>query len=176
MTALLLAAAGVTMADSLLLKEQGSFFVGGHTIFTDALTGSTTGFLGTGINTRKHHGRPDVRPVSDSRRRRFACSRRHGARMLPQLEELRDHSRRAHGLERIFSAGNTAPSIFPTRFRARVPDSTRPSTTKLNWESARRPTCPRCAQRPTKLPGWASASARSVGKAFARRTVPGGGI
>ena len=48
---LLLAAAGVTMADSLLLKEQGSFFVGGRTIFTDALTGSTTGFLGTGINT-----------------------------------------------------------------------------------------------------------------------------
>ena len=48
---LLLAAAGVTMADSLLLKEQGSFFVGGRTVFTDALTGSTTGFLGTGINT-----------------------------------------------------------------------------------------------------------------------------
>jgi pimeloyl-ACP methyl ester carboxylesterase len=49
-SALLLLAAGVTMADSLLLKEQGSFFVGGHTIFTDALTGSTTGFLGSGIN------------------------------------------------------------------------------------------------------------------------------
>src|SRR5579863_4729164 len=48
---LLFAAAGVTMADSLLLKEQGSFFVGGRTVFTDALTGSTTGFLGTGINT-----------------------------------------------------------------------------------------------------------------------------
>lgn len=51
MTVLLLAAAGVTMADSLLLKEQGSFFVGGRTIYTDALTGSTTGFLGNGINT-----------------------------------------------------------------------------------------------------------------------------
>jgi pimeloyl-ACP methyl ester carboxylesterase len=50
-SALFLAAAGVTMADSLLLKEQGSFFVGGHSVFTDALTGSTTGFLGTGINT-----------------------------------------------------------------------------------------------------------------------------
>lgn len=50
-TVLLLAAAGVTMADSLLLKDQGSFFVGGRTVFTDALTGSTTGFLGTGINT-----------------------------------------------------------------------------------------------------------------------------
>ena len=50
-TVLLFAAAGVAMADSLLLKEQGSFFVGGRTIFTDALTGSTTGFLGTGINT-----------------------------------------------------------------------------------------------------------------------------
>src|SRR5579863_4698288 len=47
----LFAAAGVTLADSLLLKEQGSFFVGGRTVFTDALTGSTTGFLGTGINT-----------------------------------------------------------------------------------------------------------------------------
>jgi hypothetical protein len=50
-SALLLAAAGVTMADSLVLKEQGSFFVGGHSIFTNTLTGSTTGFLGTGINT-----------------------------------------------------------------------------------------------------------------------------
>jgi len=50
-TVLLFAAAGVVMADSLLLKEQGSFFVGGRTVFTDALTGSTTGFLGTGINT-----------------------------------------------------------------------------------------------------------------------------
>ncbi len=51
MTVLLLVAAGVATADSLLLKEQGSFFVGGRTVFTDALTGSTTGFLGTGINT-----------------------------------------------------------------------------------------------------------------------------
>src|SRR6202166_1999973 len=47
----LLAAAVATLADSLILKEQGSFFVGGRSIFTDALTGSTTGFLGTGINT-----------------------------------------------------------------------------------------------------------------------------
>src|ERR1700694_2972461 len=50
-TVLLFAAAAVTMADSLVLKEQGSFFVGGRSIFTDALTGSTTGFLGNGINT-----------------------------------------------------------------------------------------------------------------------------
>ena len=48
---LLFAAAVATMADSLVLKEQGSFFVGGRTIFTDALTGSTSGFLGSGINT-----------------------------------------------------------------------------------------------------------------------------
>jgi pimeloyl-ACP methyl ester carboxylesterase len=48
---LILAVASVAMADSLVLKEQGSFFVGGRTIFTDALTGSTTGFLGSGINT-----------------------------------------------------------------------------------------------------------------------------
>jgi hypothetical protein len=50
-SALLLAAAAVTMAQSLVLKEQGSFFVGGHSVYTSALTGSTTGFLGTGINT-----------------------------------------------------------------------------------------------------------------------------
>jgi hypothetical protein len=49
--ALFLAATAITMADSLVLKEQGSFFVGGHSVFTDALTGSPTGFLGTGINT-----------------------------------------------------------------------------------------------------------------------------
>jgi pimeloyl-ACP methyl ester carboxylesterase len=48
---LILAAAGAAMADSLILKEQGSFFIGGRTIFTDALTGSTAGFLGSGINT-----------------------------------------------------------------------------------------------------------------------------
>jgi pimeloyl-ACP methyl ester carboxylesterase len=47
---LTLAAAGVALADSLLLKEQGSFFVGGRTIHTDALTGTSTGFLGTGLN------------------------------------------------------------------------------------------------------------------------------
>jgi pimeloyl-ACP methyl ester carboxylesterase len=51
LTFLLLTAAAVATADSLALKEQGSFFVGGRSIFTDALTGSTTGFLGTGINT-----------------------------------------------------------------------------------------------------------------------------
>jgi pimeloyl-ACP methyl ester carboxylesterase len=50
-TFLLLAAAAVATADSLVLKEQGSFFVGGRSVFTDALTGSATGFLGTGINT-----------------------------------------------------------------------------------------------------------------------------
>ena len=48
--ALTLAVAGVTSADSLLLKEQGSFFVGGRSIYTDALTGSANGFLGTGVN------------------------------------------------------------------------------------------------------------------------------
>jgi hypothetical protein len=48
---LILAAAAAVAADSLLIKEQGSFFVGGHTIFTDALTGSATGFLGSGINS-----------------------------------------------------------------------------------------------------------------------------
>jgi poly(3-hydroxybutyrate) depolymerase len=51
MAALILVAAAVTMADTLILKEQGSFFVGGRTIYTDALTGSTTGFLGTGLNS-----------------------------------------------------------------------------------------------------------------------------
>src|SRR6266849_3436227 len=50
LTALSLATAGITTADSLLLKEQGSFFVGGRTIYTDALTGNTNGFLGTGVN------------------------------------------------------------------------------------------------------------------------------
>ncbi len=49
--AVFLVTAVVTMADSLLLKEQGSFFVGGHTIFTDALTGSPGGFLGSGVNS-----------------------------------------------------------------------------------------------------------------------------
>jgi hypothetical protein len=44
-------AAGVAMADPLVLKAQGSFFVGGRTVFTDALTGTSTGFLGFGINT-----------------------------------------------------------------------------------------------------------------------------
>jgi hypothetical protein len=49
LSVLILAAAAA--ADSLLIKEQGSFFVGGRTIFTDALTGSATGFLGSGINS-----------------------------------------------------------------------------------------------------------------------------
>jgi pimeloyl-ACP methyl ester carboxylesterase len=50
-SALFLVTAGVTLADSLFVKEQGSFFIGGRSVFTNALTGSTTGFLGTGINS-----------------------------------------------------------------------------------------------------------------------------
>ena len=46
-----LSAAGVAIADSLVLKSQGSFFVGGRTITTDALTGTASGFLNTEINT-----------------------------------------------------------------------------------------------------------------------------
>ncbi len=44
-------AAGVAIADSLILKSQGSFFVGGRTISTDALTGTSSGFLNTETNT-----------------------------------------------------------------------------------------------------------------------------
>ncbi|MGH9680585.1 MAG: hypothetical protein ACRD4Y_11605, partial [Candidatus Acidiferrales bacterium] len=50
LSALALAAAGAVGADSLLIKEEGSFFVGGRTIYTDALTGSPSGFLGLGTN------------------------------------------------------------------------------------------------------------------------------
>src|SRR5467141_4189763 len=46
-----LSAAGVAIADSLVLKSQGSFFVGGRTISTNALTGTSTGFLNTATNT-----------------------------------------------------------------------------------------------------------------------------
>src|SRR5712671_2175818 len=46
-----LSAAGVAIADSLVLKSQGSFFVGGRTISTDALTGTSSGFLNTETNT-----------------------------------------------------------------------------------------------------------------------------
>jgi pimeloyl-ACP methyl ester carboxylesterase len=49
--AFVLCAAGVALADSLLIKEQGSFFVGGRTIFTDTLTGMVDGFPGTNINS-----------------------------------------------------------------------------------------------------------------------------
>ena len=44
-------AAGVAIADSLVLKSQGSFFVGGRTISSDALTGTSSGFLNTATNT-----------------------------------------------------------------------------------------------------------------------------
>jgi pimeloyl-ACP methyl ester carboxylesterase len=46
-----LAAACMAKADSLVIKAEGSFFVGGRTIFTDALTGFHNGFLDFGINT-----------------------------------------------------------------------------------------------------------------------------
>jgi pimeloyl-ACP methyl ester carboxylesterase len=48
---LILAGTGVALADSLVIKEQGSFFVGGRTIFTDTLTGMISGFPGTDINS-----------------------------------------------------------------------------------------------------------------------------
>jgi pimeloyl-ACP methyl ester carboxylesterase len=47
----LLSAAGVALADSLVLKSQGSFFVGGRTIYTDTLTGMIGGFPGSNINS-----------------------------------------------------------------------------------------------------------------------------
>src|SRR5258708_29941458 len=46
-----LSAAGVAIADSLVVKSKGSFFVGGRTISTDAITGTSTGFLNTATNT-----------------------------------------------------------------------------------------------------------------------------
>jgi hypothetical protein len=46
-----MAAAGAAIADSLVLKSQGSFFIGGRTISTDALTGNPSGFLNTEINS-----------------------------------------------------------------------------------------------------------------------------
>src|SRR5260370_1440972 len=46
-----LSAAGVAIADSLVLKSQGSFFVGGRTISTDGLRGTSSGFLNTETNT-----------------------------------------------------------------------------------------------------------------------------
>jgi pimeloyl-ACP methyl ester carboxylesterase len=46
-----LQAAGTAVADDLILKAQGSFFVGGRTVFTDALTGTPAGFLNLGTNT-----------------------------------------------------------------------------------------------------------------------------
>src|ERR1700736_778713 len=51
LTFAILSAAGVAIADSLVLKSQGSFFVGGRTISTDALTGSPSGFLNSEVNT-----------------------------------------------------------------------------------------------------------------------------
>jgi hypothetical protein len=47
----ILPAAGAAVADGLILKAQGSFFVGGRTVFTDALTGASAGFLNFGTNT-----------------------------------------------------------------------------------------------------------------------------
>jgi hypothetical protein len=46
-----LPAAGTAVPDELILKAQGSFFVGGRTVFTDALTGTPAGFLNLGTNT-----------------------------------------------------------------------------------------------------------------------------
>jgi len=46
-----LSVAGVAIADSLMIKSQGSFFIGGRTVSTDALTGSSSGFLNSGTNT-----------------------------------------------------------------------------------------------------------------------------
>jgi pimeloyl-ACP methyl ester carboxylesterase len=47
---LIIAGAGADLADELTLKGQGSFFVGGRTVFTDSLTGKPTGFLDLGTN------------------------------------------------------------------------------------------------------------------------------
>ena len=50
-TVILFSAVGIAIADSLVLKSQGSFFVGGRTISTDTLTGYPNGFPSLEINT-----------------------------------------------------------------------------------------------------------------------------
>src|ERR1700674_5136166 len=140
MTVLLFAAAGVTTADSLLLKEQGSFFVGGRTIFTDALTGSTTGFLGTGINTGnitvdQMYVQYQIPEGADSH---VPVVMVHGCCLSSKSYETTPDG--AWGGTNIFCA-STAPYICPTKFRAPAPASTQRSTTKLNWASAPPATC-----------------------------------
>ena len=57
-------------------------------------------------------------------KRRRACPGRHGARLLPEQQDLGDDARRAHGLERVLRAPAAARSTSPTRCRARAPAST----------------------------------------------------
>ena len=56
------------------------------------------------VRRRRHHHQPDVRAVSDSGERQSARSCGDGARLLPEQQDLGNHARRPHGLERIFCA------------------------------------------------------------------------
>ena len=58
-------------ADPLMIESQGSFFIGGHDVKSDALSGLS------GLRCGRHgHGRPDVRPLPGAGRAPRACRSR----------------------------------------------------------------------------------------------------
>ncbi len=76
------------------------------------------------VRRRRHHHQPDVCAVSDPGERQSARSRSDGARLLPEQQNLGNHARRAHGLERIFRAqrpprvSSRSGVARPLRFRS----------------------------------------------------------
>ena len=86
----------VQTADTpLVLKAQGSFFVGGEKV---EQTRSEVGDLGS---RGAHHRQPDVRALHGAAGRRRQRSRRHGSWRDPDGQVLGDDAGRTHGLGRV---------------------------------------------------------------------------
>jgi len=145
-----LSAAGVAIADSLVLKSQGSFFVGGRTISTDALTGTSTGFLNTATNT----GSITVDQmyvqyqVPEGGDKHVPVVMVHGCCLSAKAtRRLRMDAWAGTNI----SCEKAARCTCPIRFHAHAPDSMRQFTTRSGWARDLPRTCLRFAPRATKL-------------------------
>ena len=144
----------------LVIKSQGSFFVGGEN-----KTITQPGFGPNAQPTqRRHHRQPDVRAVSDSDEGRPARPGRHGPRLLPEQQDVGDDAGRPHGLERVLRAegsiGVSGRSGVARAIGLR-PDGVR---RRRGRARRRRTRCRTSSTRRIRSAGPCSASARSSAK------------
>ena len=154
-----------TPKSPLVLKAQGSFFVGGEVINADA------GDLGAGraaghIMINQMYVQYMIPQGGDQGAGGDGPWRR------PKRQVVRDHAGWPDGLGRVFRAQGPPRLQSLTRSRARALGSTQLSSTKFVRASFPRVRCPASIERATRSLGQDSASARRSAFRFRTRSFP----